>query len=127
MNHVLVAVITVIILIILYKRYSKNAVKENLSVLAISSDVKSKPKLILYYTPNCPFCVQFKPIWEKSVVRLSEYVDPIAIDCSTKECAVAGFPTIRLYTDANYSVDFDLERTSENLLAFVKSKLNKTS
>lgn len=70
--------------------------------------------LVYYYSPGCPHCVKFMPIWE-TISGVSKK----KINCDSGNCeGIEALPTIKL-NDKEY----DGERTREAVEAFVASNL----
>lgn len=95
--------------------------------LSFSVYASIKPKNVqvyYFYTPACPHCQRFNPIWDE--VTAQSNVDSIKVDASdpananlVSKYAVLGVPTIIKVTRKG-STRFSLPRTKENLEAFLR-------
>lgn len=75
----------------------------------------SKQQLKYYYSPNCPHCVKFMPIWEKIKVN----VDKVKINCDIQNCSgIVALPTIKFN-----GIEYEGERTKENIETFVEKNI----
>jgi len=78
-----------------------------------------------YYLPGCSWCEKFKPEWKKfessakdnGIVTRAVNAQENEQEVSKKQ--IKGFPTV-LVTSNGKEVEYNGERTSEALLAFVK-------
>ena len=83
--------------------------------------------LALFYSPDCPHCVNFKPIWkELEQETLPNNIKMVKIDATKEtklsdEYDITGYPTILLIKNGKTVKEFDDVRTVENLLDFVSS------
>lgn len=80
------------------------------------------PTIILFFGNWCIHCRNFMPIWDKFAELYSlDNLNIIKTD-NTDVCKTFGitrFPTIRFYTQKGISLDFEEERTVNNLINFV--------
>ncbi|CAG9333719.1 unnamed protein product [Blepharisma stoltei] len=89
---------------------------------------KSKDVLVYFYSPRCSHCREFEPIYQELAKDLSHIPTLILakIDYTqneVKDQTVSSFPTIRYFPGKKKKgIDFEGERTSENLLQFIKDK-----
>jgi thioredoxin-like negative regulator of GroEL len=94
--------------------------------------------VVQYYMDGCHHCNMLKPHWEKMTNRLKqEYngniviaqVNANAVSNVNNSMNIEGYPTIRFIENGNNISDFSEERTSDNLLNWVKklckNKLHK--
>jgi thioredoxin-like negative regulator of GroEL len=86
--------------------------------------------LVLYYSPACGHCHQFKPVWDEyrtkygDRINIAEVKDDYLSSVVPRQ-EVFGYPTIKLYKDLNELKEFANERTVEQLYKFTKSNFNK--
>ena len=86
--------------------------------------------LVLYYSPMCGHCHQFKPVWDDyrkkygNRINIAEVKDDYLSSVIPRQ-EVFGFPTIKLYRSSNELKEFANERTVEQLHKFTESNLNK--
>jgi len=61
-----------------------------------SDIVKKEVKVIYYYLPGCPYCVQFKPTWDSFSAEFAGKASFSMIDGSSNEVPenVKGFPHV---------------------------------
>jgi len=83
--------------------------------------------LILAYRDTCPYCVKFKPIWNKFKKKYENVIDIREVDVTKQpdvsaDLGVKGVPAIILVNGGK--VVFKGERTLENLEKFVKENMN---
>lgn len=75
----------------------------------------TKNKLVYYYSPNCPHCVKFMPIWDSLNVGCGK----MKINCDSEKCVgIEVLPTIKLN-----GVEFQGDRTPDAIKAFVQKHL----
>lgn len=81
------------------------------------SSKSGKGDLVYFFSPNCPHCRDFMPVWES--VNVPSGVGKKKIDCSTQAClGIEALPTIMMNGD-----EFSGERTKENIEAFVNKNM----
>jgi len=83
--------------------------------------------LVLYYSPMCGHCHQFKPVWDAYRKKYGNRINIAEVknDYVVPTQEVFGFPTIKLYRGAKELKEFANERTVEQLYKFTESNLNK--
>jgi len=94
------------------------------------------PKISLFYTPSCPHCVEFIPVWDEFTEKMKPYVDSKKIIIEKTNCAtdsqtcllndISFYPTIKLFIGDEKKIIFNDERNIENLISFVKKNTNLT-
>lgn len=73
----------------------------------------TKNQLVYYFSPNCPHCVKFMPVWETISANKKK------VNCDKESCpGIETLPTIMLN-----GVEFTGERTKEGIETFVKQNL----
>lgn len=116
MNRLYFALI-IVVLIIFFFIYMYRSIPEHFE--------QSTKKVVLYYSPTCGHCHAFMDTWNKFEMFANSnknmYTIATKINCSENECKVDGYPTVLLYKSNGDVVQFDKERTFENLLDFVKN------
>lgn len=76
---------------------------------------QSNSDLVYYFSPNCPHCVKFMPVWDTINVNVNKK----KINCDIQSCpGIQALPTIMINGN-----EFDGERTKENIEAFVQKNL----
>ena len=83
--------------------------------------------LVLYYSPMCGHCHQFKPVWDAYRKKYGNRINIAEVknDYVVPTQEVFGFPTIKLYRGAKELKEFANERTVEQLHKFTESNFNK--
>jgi thiol-disulfide isomerase/thioredoxin len=95
----------------------------------VSPSNKNVITVTYYYLPKCPYCVAFSDEWSKfeanadpSLIKATP-VD--ASDPNNKKLVasegISGYPTIRITTKDNNSVDYKGERTASALIDYVSN------
>ena len=86
-----------------------------------------------FYHPQCGHCQHLHPVWRKMQNRLNNRysgnvvlarVHADAKDKLSCDTGIQGFPTIRHYKNGQHVNDFNEERTSDNLVNWVKTNSN---
>ena len=86
----------------------------------------NKKKLVLFYLPNCGFCKDMMPEWNK--LEKTHTKDPKVevkkVNCSeqpeqAETLGISGFPTIMLFKDGKSKV-FEGDRTHKALEGFLQ-------
>ena len=85
--------------------------------------------LVYFHMPNCPYCVQFEPMWKdlKKTIKqknkriLFRKVDGTKPENSdfTETFGIKSYPTIILVHDSKFKT-YKKERTIKNLIKFAK-------
>ncbi|KAK5650473.1 hypothetical protein RI129_001502 [Pyrocoelia pectoralis] len=91
----------------------------------------STPTLVMFYAPWCGHCKRMKPQFMKAADELkAEGINGrLAIfDCTenpkiTEEMDISGYPTVRLYVNGKYVKDYVGNRSMDDLISFMKTKL----
>ena len=86
----------------------------------------------MFFAPWCGHCQKFKPEFERAEKRLKGLIDLIAIDC-TKEAnkplcdaqGVKGFPTVKLFHGVRRVMDYNGQRTENDLVNFAIANQKK--
>lgn len=100
----------------------------------INTKLKKGNWIVLYYSENCGYCVDFMPLWDKFVkLKNTNGMNKIKIKSENSHLikinpGFQGVPTIHFYKNGKYKATFNKERTLENLVKFYKlnSKNKKT-
>ena len=91
--------------------------------------------LVKYYLDGCPACIHFQPVW-KNTISLAKKQNSLSnivfIEVNAKMLdrlhipKADQFPTIKLFNLKNpQGIEFNQERTPENLLSFIKQHVDK--
>jgi len=89
------------------------------------------PSLILFYSSDCPHCINFLPEWEKLEQALSNIngkkINIVKNNCKEdpKTCStfgINGVPTIKLFYDG--MTEYEGTRTVNDLIKFIKEQTN---
>lgn len=115
---IVVCVIVIAIAVFLYWRSKKPS----------EDFTADEATVTLYYSPSCPHCTHFLPIWDK----LTEYMEKVKnnpitmvkVNCGTDadQCKnVVAFPTIIMTKSDGTEIPFptNMERSYENVLSFI--------
>tara|TARA_A100001015_G_scaffold29176_1_gene32480 strand:+ start:1022 stop:1468 length:447 start_codon:yes stop_codon:yes gene_type:complete len=91
--------------------------------------------LVKYYLDGCPACIHFQPAWKKTIPlakKLKDLPNVVFVEVNEKMLKhvdipqVHQYPTIKLFNFINpQGIDFNQERTPENLLHFIKQYTDK--
>ena len=85
---------------------------------------KSKKWIIMFHSPNCYHCKQFKPIFNKlAYEKDSSDIVFGSADCTieTKLCKllrINSYPSLKLIANQKF-IDFKTKRSPENLISFI--------
>lgn len=93
-----------------------------------------KTALVFFYASWCGHCKVVKPTLAEVALQLHEDGDQakvIVVDASVngkvgQEFGIKGFPTIKRFVDGQVAEDFNLARTKEGFLKFIKTSRPKT-
>ena len=74
--------------------------------------------LVLYYSPHCPHCHSFMPIWDE--FSATKKIPTKKVDCTKDACPnIAGYPTVLLQKKDGKTVTFSKNRTVKDLTSFI--------
>lgn len=118
MNDILFALICIAVVIAAFglcmylMKPSKQSEQENFAPTKSGT-------ITLYYSPSCPHCHSFMPIWNKFAAKCK--IKSQKIDCSKNKCidAVRGYPTVILQKANGDVITFNGQRTIDELESFV--------
>lgn len=97
------------------------------------TDAPSKPRIEYYYMETCGFCNKFLPTWKAFKTEISNRklnIDAVEYDLNTngadnsKKYGISGAPTILLFVNEQ-KYEFTSERTVQDLISFVESKIGQ--
>lgn len=116
---VMMTLVAVFVVFEVYKMYNKTSEK-------FTDDVK---KVYFIYADWCGHCTRFKPEWEKfkeasaqnNVKAFALNVDDETNTAFIEMNKVSSFPTVIVAKGSGEKVKYDGERTSKDLMAFVKA------
>ncbi|CEH15440.1 Thioredoxin/protein disulfide isomerase [Ceraceosorus bombacis] len=88
--------------------------------------------LVEFYSPSCPHCRHFAPVWQ-DVVEVQEHLALTAdfhmsrVNCLTfgdlcNEQNIEGYPTLKLYADSKYIEDYTGKRKYDDLTSYVTAR-----
>lgn len=92
----------------------------------------TKPTLVMFYAPWCPYCTMLKPVFVKLAKLAAQdgsfsvaALDATRYDAVAQDLEINGFPTLRLFLTDGRSIEYpsDGERTAEQMHDFVKRHL----
>ena len=86
----------------------------------------SQKQLVLFYSPDCSYCKNFLPIWNKfeldfsgrkniQITKINGYSYPDLC----KQYAIEGFPTVLFIKDGNIVAKYSGPRTYNSLVEFL--------
>ena len=91
---------------------------------------KKKLKFINYNTTWCYWSKKIQPVWDKlkKLNENNENVEILDIKCDLKnneklcnDNEIEGFPTLKLYTDDDQVIDYQGDRSLEDLVKFLEA------
>lgn len=85
--------------------------------------------LVLMFSPMCGHCVEMKPAYFKAAEILSEELPSVslaALDCLQhkdicRRAKIRGYPTARYFRNGDFEIDYDGDRSVEDIVNFMKS------
>ena len=101
----------------------------------LSDLLKDGDWMVLYYAEWCGHCNAMKPEWEKFItkmknpsvnssnVKIADVKSDFITDLKNKP-EIAGFPTIKMYSNGKEVADFKDDRVVENMVKFAQSNSN---
>ena len=108
------------------KKKKKNKSIDSSKIKKIDFSKTKKPVIVFFHMDHCGWCDQMKPDWE-------DFKEKSPINCESIEAndlskhniieSIDSFPTIRLYNKGSIHKFENRERTSSELLKFVKEIL----
>jgi len=124
--------IIIIILVAIFMIYKKKNENFN-SVENDNKTTDSGNEIILYYSMDCGYSVQFLPEWNKFEKYVQENLPQLNISkisckgsdedlCIQKQ--IKGYPTVMFYKNDGSEIQFDEARSLDNLINFVNINLN---
>lgn len=108
-----------------------------LGVIELSEDgftrsIAKGVSIVKFYAPWCGHCKRLAPTWDELAVKFagSSSVKVAKVDCTKAQstCSkenVDGYPTIFLYKDGQRVVEYDGDRSLDNLVKFVNENAHK--
>ena len=80
-----------------------------------NTSTAGKGDLVYFYSPNCPHCKDFMPVWDSLSVPVSKK----KINCDTQKCpGIEALPTIMMNGE-----EYTGKRTKEGVEAFVQKNM----
>lgn len=138
----IIGIIIIIIIILLITNYIRinqiaalessnpveNFIKDFSSMIQLPTN--QKDKLVLYYTNWCGISQQFKPIWDQFCKETKTNIITEEINCENDEnkCKlmnIKGYPTVILQKCDGTNIEFNSQRTVQNLEDFVNKNIMK--
>ena len=83
----------------------------------------NKIKVILFTNNTCQYCIAFKPEWEKFKLLNLKNIEIIEVNNNTSlynKYNIIGFPTIIIDKNNNTFIEYNGNRTSNDLHTFIK-------
>lgn len=111
-----------IVLVVIYKMVSKLRSREGFE------DAAAKITVTYFFLPECPYCKEFKPEWDKFKEAASKdaSLKVVEVDASTNPAAasakdVKGFPTVLITEDGGKDKEYAGPRTAADLMKAAKA------
>ncbi len=83
----------------------------------MKSSNNTKGDLVYYFSPNCPHCTDFMPLWD--TLNVPSGVGKKKVNCNSQACpGIESLPTIMLNGE-----EFKGERTKDNIETFIKKNI----
>jgi len=111
-NRIIIVVLVVIFLYIAYKAYYKyHETFQNTNVM------------ILYFAPWCGYCKKLMPTWNSLKKKMGAKVQFTEINCDDNKemctrAGIIGYPTIRLITKDKKVINYEGDKSEEDLIKF---------
>ncbi len=93
---------------------------------------ESNPTISFYYLEKCPWCIKFKPVWEKFEQAVNKNNIPVKTrsvdgadpsnEAELSKYNIRGFPHVQMESKKG-AVVFKEDRTVDNLVNFVKKNI----
>jgi len=79
--------------------------------------------IVEFYAPWCGHCKRLAPEWEIAADQLVGKAALIKVDCTVEKAlgqrfGIQGFPTLKVFRDGQFSVDYDGGRTADGIVKY---------
>ena len=115
----------------LFSQNDYNKIVDSNKILDNNIEVKKKKlKFINYNTTWCYWSKKIQPVWDKlkKLNENNENIEILDIKCDLKdneklcnENEIEGFPTLKLYTDDDQVIDYQGDRSLDDLVKFLEA------
>lgn len=115
----------------LFSQNDYNKIVDSNKIVDNNIDVKKKKlKFINYNTTWCYWSKKIQPVWDKlkKLNENNENIEILDIKCDLKdneklcnENEIEGFPTLKLYTDDDQVIDYQGDRSLDDLVKFLEA------
>ncbi len=83
-------------------------------------------EIVYVFSPNCKYCTQFDPIWNKFTAQVKQSGMPSVTTTKSTDAGkydVQAFPTVLLYKNGAKKATFTGQRSPENLWDFLRQNM----
>ena len=115
----------------LFSQNDYNKIVDSNKIVDNNIEVKKKKiKFINYNTTWCYWSKKIQPVWDKlkKLNENNENIEILDIKCDLKdneklcnENEIEGFPTLKLYTDDDQVIDYQGDRSLDDLVKFLEA------
>ena len=115
----------------LFSQNDYNKIVDSNKIVDNNIDVKKKKlKFINYNTTWCYWAKKIQPVWDKlkKLNENNENIEILDIKCDLKdneklcnENEIEGFPTLKLYTDDDQVIDYEVDSSLDDLVKFLEA------
>ena len=82
--------------------------------------------IVEFYAPWCGHCKRLAPEWEAAADHSKGKAALIKVDCTTEkniaqQYGIQGFPTLKVFRNGKFSVDYDGGRTASDILKYIEA------
>ncbi|EMD42549.1 thioredoxin, putative [Entamoeba histolytica KU27] len=91
---------------------------------------QNKNVIVKFFSPYCPHCVRFSPIYSEFAVKMQNEENLIVAELNCVDfrdlCGfykIRGYPTVNFYHNGEFVERFGQQRTVDNLVEFSKKNM----